>query len=1094
MAKSVKAELLEFFFLEVTSYIPAIRQGLDLLASDRAALTVIRELHRLFHNIKGAASQVQLFDVSNGAKVVETALDVLLEKERPISDSLLTALHKTVDLLILSSNDKNCFLATEQQGQNFHQRVVAIFTTCQDDDAAKGDQHDREKGRWQEYLPDVHSIFPLLQDLAGWLTKDGSDIALDRVVYGKLAHAVSRLSATLLAADLQQQSRLMRDFHLLLEELSSPAIVPPPEMSGLVQDFLRFLEADFFRGDLANSTTVQRMLEQFDRLKTLLTEPAQSPEDLFFLDEAVDEEQQLLMAIFSEECDEHFIVINQSLNHLEGKVNAPSLLTTELRKSISAMRRALHTLKGAASMTGVQLLAAGAHTLEDLLGWLYDEAEEILPEDVQLIATGIDVMEMLSQSPEATKSPRLDSVVADISTYLTSRSKRVGTEASATDQRVPTVIEAHDSARQPVFVDAAAQSEPTDIDDTPDDVTLPGDTGTLRVRMEDLDELVSIEGELVVSRGAMEKMVEAFHQTLVELENVKGNLRRKSQELELGFEVPSLHGLTPLPAQGGSGVPTAAGLTDFDPIELDRYSQLHLIIRSLNEISVDVNAIHASLASLAGDIGGQIGKQQLTMRLMQDKLMRIRMTPLSSISRVLFRTVRDTAAKLGKKASLRIRGEDVSMDRFIWAGITDPLLHILRNGVDHGIESAEVRAAAGKPEAGTITLHAEQRSRYVVLRIADDGGGIDWSRVREKISREGLAAKPETLGEKELLEYLFHPSFTTRKNITTLSGRGVGLDVVRQNIRNLRGSIQIDNTPGHGVAFEIHVPFTLSVNRAAIVSVAGREFAVPLQDILQVKRFLAAEMVHSDDTEGLLLPFGDVLVQVSNLGYHLQLEKKMVTPAAASGGILVLLFMQGQEQCAVAVDAIIEQREIIVKNLGSHLTHVRGISGVTLTGSGGIIPILNLNELVAMHTPGGVVESEPLRQTDLDAPFKVLIVDDSISVRHSVARLVERQDWQQLQAVDGLDALAKMDGFLPDVIILDIEMPRMNGYELKASLNNQQLYKDIPVVMLTSRASEKHQEKARELGVRHYLSKPYEEDTFVRLLENICSGLRVRRN
>jgi len=1093
MAKSVKAELLEFFFLEVTSYIPAIRQGLDLLASDRAALTVIRELHRLFHNIKGAASQVQLFDVSNGAKVVETALDVLLEKERPISDALLAALHKTVDLLILSSNDKNRFLATEQKGQNFHQHVVAIFTTCQDDDAAKGDLHDREKGRWQEYLPDVRSIFPLLQDLAGWLTKDGSDIALDRAVYGKLAHAVSRLSATLPAADLQQQSRLMRDFHLLLEELSSPAIVPPPEMSGLVQDFLRFLEADFLHGDPENSTTVQRTLKQFDRLKTLLTEPAQSPEDLFFLDEAIDEEQQLLMAIFSEECDEHFIVINQSLNHLEGKVKAPSLLTTELRTSISAMRRALHTLKGAASMTGVQLLAAGAHTLEDLLDWLYDEAEEILPEEVQLIATGIDVMEILSQSPEATRSPRLDSVVADISTYLTSRSKRVGTEASATDQRVRAVIEAHDSARQPVFVDTAAQSEPTDID-TPDDVTLPGDTGTLRVRMEDLDELVSIEGELVVSRGAMEKMVEAFHQTLVELENVKGNLRRKSQELELGFEVPSLHGLHPLPAQGGSGVPTAVGLTDFDPIELDRYSQLHLIIRSLNEISVDVNAIHASLASLAGDIGGQIGKQQLTMRLMQDKLMRIRMTPLSSISRVLFRTVRDSASKLGKKASLRIRGEDVSMDRFIWAGITDPLLHILRNGVDHGIESAEVRAAAGKPEAGTITLHAEQRSRYVVLRIADDGGGIDLSRVREKISRDGLAAQPETLGEKELLEYLFHPSFTTRKNITTLSGRGVGLDVVRQNIRNLRGSIRIDNTPGHGVAFEIHVPFTLSVNRAAIVSVAGREFAVPLQDILQVKRFFAAEMVHSGDTEGLLLPFGDVLVQVSNLGYHLQLEKKMVALAAASGGIPVLLFMQGQEQCAVAVDAIIEQREIIVKNLGSHLTHVRGISGVTLTGSGGIIPILNLKELVAIHSPGGVVESEPLRQTDLDAPLKVLIVDDSISVRHSVARLVERQDWQQLQAVDGLDALAKMDGFLPDVIILDIEMPRMNGYELKASLNNQQLYKDIPVVMLTSRASGKHQKKARELGVTHYLTKPYEEDTFVRLLENICSGLRIRRN
>ncbi len=1141
MAKSAKPELLELFFQEVTSYIPAIRQGLDLLASDRAALSTLEELHRLFHNIKGAASQVQLFDLSKGAKVVETALDVLLAEKKSISDPLLTALHQTVDLLLLSSNDKNRFLAAGEEEQNFHEQIEEIFTTCQDDDAAGREQHIRDNGRRQEYWQDVRSIFPLLQELAGCL--DGSDTALNRAVYSKLAHAVSLLSATLLTAGMQGQGRLMQDFQLLLEQLSSTAIALQPELFALMQDFLRFLEASFSHEDPENNTTIHRVQQQLERCKALMTAPEQRQEDLFFLDETldlealsvfvdpagddpsvelldelaatnfiedeavdalgdelddelidepVDEDQLLLQAIFREECDEHFIVINQSLNHLEGRVKEPVALTQELRALVGEMRRAVHTLKGAASMTGVNLLAGGAHALEDLLDWLHDEAEEILPEQVQLIASGIDVVETLSQSPEATESPRLDSVIADIKKYLRSRSKTADTEAGSTGQSARALVEEQAATEQAVFVDAPAQPEPTDIDTA--DLALPGDAATLRVRMEDLDELVSIEGELVIARGAMEKMVEEFHQTLVELENVKENLRRKSQELELGFEVQSLYGFKPLTAENGNDAPIADGLADFDPIELDRYSQLHLIIRSLNEISVDVNALHASLTSLAGDIGGQVGKQQLTMRLMQDKLMRIRMTPLSSISRVLFRTVRDTAAKLGKKATLRILGEDVVMDRLVWAGITDPLMHILRNGVDHGIESAEIRAAAGKPETGTITLQAEQRSRNVVLRIADDGGGIDLSLVRDKISRDGLAEKPDSLDEKELLEYLFHPSFTTRQNITTLSGRGVGLDVVRQNIRNLRGSIQIHNTPGQGVEFEIHIPFTLSVNRAALVSVAGREFAVPLQDILQVKHFSAAEIVHNDDSQGLFLPFGDALVQVSNLGYHLQLEKEMMPAGSTSEGILAILFMQGEEQCAVAVEAIVEQREIIVKNLGSHLTYVRGISGVTLTGSGGIIPILNLRELVAMHMVGGVVDSAPLGQTNLDEPYKVieplkvLIVDDSISVRHSVARLVESQAWQQLQAVDGLDALAKIDSFLPDVIILDIEMPRMNGYELKARLNNQQLYKDIPVVMLTSRASEKHQEKARELGITHYLTKPYEEDTFVRLLENIRSG------
>jgi chemosensory pili system protein ChpA (sensor histidine kinase/response regulator) len=198
--------------------------------------------------------------------------------------------------------------------------------------------------------------------------------------------------------------------------------------------------------------------------------------------------------------------------------------------------------------------------------------------------------------------------------------------------------------------------------------------------------------------------------------------------------------------------------------------------------------------------------------------------------------------------------------------------------------------------------------------------------------------------------------------------------------------------------------------------------------------------------------------------------------------------MKGEEQHAVAIDSVVEQREIIVKNLGSHLSHVRGISGVTLTGSGGLIPILNLRELVETKVAEEVIDSEPQLQMELNEPLKVLIVDDSISVRHSVARLVESQSWKQQQAVDGLDALAKLESFIPDVIILDIEMPRMNGYELKSSLNNQPMYKDIPIVMLTSRASEKHQQKARELGIEHYLTKPYQDDTFVRLLENIRSG------
>ncbi len=1146
MAKFPKAELLELFFQEVESYIPEIRQCLQVLSSDRTTLSAIQELHRLFHNIKGAASQVQLSDLSKGAKVVETALDVLLEEEQPSSDQLLTVLNRTVDMLIEYCNNKNYPL---DEGNDFHKHIVMLFRESKADEEVGIEPTGRDVDELQEYLRDVRAIFPLLQQLAGYLTEDGSNKEHDMLVYGKLSSAVAMLSATVRAAGMKQQSQLMQDFHLLLDKLRWTTIPHFSGMSGLMQDFLGYLEMAFAHEDPENSTTTKRVKEQLQKFEEVLRllglkeegfaradrdsdfdaldifdssatddesidlleefadygfieeEREEEPEEVeqfsFVLDtpgaddesesesedksvdESVDEDQLVLMEIFQEECDEHLIVINQSLNILENLVKEPSSLTPELRSSVSDMRRAVHTLKGAAAMTGVNLLAKGAHSLEDLLDWLHDEAGKISPQEVGVIATGIDVIELLSQTPKATESGSLDKLVEKINRYLAGRFEMESAEdLSAEALFQEPVDDVPDAETISAVVDALPESG--FAEHTP--VALPGDLGTLRVRLEDLDELVSIEGELVVARGAMEKMVEEFNQTLLELDNVKDNLRRKSQELESGFEVQSLYGFNPVTAKGGVDEPTDSDLADFDPIELDRYSQLNLIIRSLNEISVDVNSIHNTLTSLADDISGQVGKQQLTMRLMQDKLMRIRMTPLSSISRVLFRTVRDTATKLGKKVALKVTGEDVYMDRFVWARITDPLMHILRNGVDHGIESAELRAALGKPESGTINLQAEQRSRYVVLRISDDGGGINFPLIKEKIKREGLAEKPETLGEKELLEYLFHPSFTTRQDITTISGRGVGLDVVRRNIQDLRGSIQIHNTPGQGVVFEIHIPFTLSVNRAALVSVAGREFAVPLQDILQVKHFSAKELEEADE---LSLKFGDSLVPVINLGFHLQLEKRIETFTTGSEGILAILFARGEERYAVGIDSVTEQREIIVKNLGSHLTHVRGISGVTLTGSGGLIPILNLRELVETQVAEPAIDRKPLLEMELQEPLKVLIVDDSISVRHSVARLVESQSWKQQQAVDGLDALAKLENFLPDVIILDIEMPRMNGYEFKSSINNQQMYKDIPVVMLTSRASEKHQQKARDLGIEHYLTKPYQDDTFVRLLESI---------
>lgn len=1076
MSQVAKSELMELFSQEVSSYLPEIVKNINGLVPGEYSSERINELHRLFHNIKGSAALVGRDNLSEGARLVEQFFENMVLHELPVPENCIHGLKKTVQLLemYISSNDND--------EEEIYQQIAELF---KDLAPTRAESFVKTESQWQASL---RSLFPLFEDLAECTSEDSRDIEHNTNVFRKLGQAVSIVIACVKAEGLADKYRVLNDFDQLFQKV----IVDPEnhyrEVPGLVKDFLQFLDMMLEReslevqpqsftetGEVVDDDIFESELEAEifssvdgagDTLAFMeqLHEPDLSDDERASSDtEEVDEEQQLLFDVFQAECDEHLTTINSSLNDLEREITKKKEITPELRENVSEMRRAVHTLKGAAAMTSVNLLARAGHVLEDMLDWLHDEAKTITPEDVDVLASGVDVMEFLAQSPEAAESSRLvrfEEEIRDHFLLLTGENELPG---ESEPEPVPVGFEEGDD----------------------EEVSLPEETGTLRVRLDELDELVSIEGELVVARGAMESMLDELSETLVELDNVKNNLRRKSQELESGFEVQSLYGFNPV-AAGGENIPEQGGdLDEFDPIELDRYSQLNLIIRSLNEISVDVNSIYSTMTSLAGDLRGQVGKQQLTMRLMQDKLMRIRMTPLSSISRFLFRTVRDTARRLRKNVNLNIIGEDVYMDRFVWAKMMDPLMHILRNCVDHGIESNERRMELGKDETGSIVLEAEQRSRFVVLRISDDGSGIDLDLVREKLKAEGLVDDPEALDDEELFSWLFRPSFTTKEDVSQISGRGVGLDVVRRNIQELRGTIRLENNPGGGAVFEFQIPFTLSVNRAIMISVAGRLFAVPLQEIIEVRHFSSDEL---ENGEGVSVQWNDERIPVENLGFYLQLGVSDVRPETGSEGVLAIIFeAAGGNLHCVSIDSVVEQREIVVKDLGSHLTHVPGVSGVTVTPSGSLVPILNLSELVEIVIEQPDSKAEIHTDLSLSEPLKVLIVDDSISVRHSVARLIESRSWKQRQAVDGLDALAQLESFMPDVIVLDIEMPRMNGYELKSNLNSHGLYRDIPVVMLTSRSSEKHREKARELGVEHYLTKPYQEETFIRLLEKIGS-------
>ncbi len=896
-----------------------------------------------------------------------------------------------------------------------------------------------------------------------------------------------RLVAHPTAIDRQSASRMaerLRRLESFFIAEDSPPSSPGQEDVG--QEIAQLPAADEGAVDVVDTFADQFLSDSSVEVDTGATWPEGGDAlhlDEFFSDEEASEET-MLHEIFREECEDHLVVISRSLNSLEEQIIEPTVLSPELREVLAAMRRAVHTLKGAAAMVGYEHLATCAHTLEDMLDGLYDQDSRIGPDDLRIMAQAIDLIETLAQQPKADYRARVNGLQQIIADHLQASHGLLPVDAE--DSGTLDLAEGMPGSLMQ-FDDVSGVETEADESDALQAEKIDGSisplSGNIRVKIENLDEIISIEGELIVARSSMEGILHELMLSIDELNSAQGKLRKISQELESGFEVQALFGFGPetLAGQEVSRQRGGVEFSEFDPIELDRYSQLNLIIRSLNELSVDVNSIHAGIASLSSELHGQIAKQQLIMGAMQDKLMRTRMTPMSSMSRAFFRTVRNTASQLGKNVRLTVTGDDVFMDRFVWSKITDPIMHILRNCIDHGVESAALRRQKGKPETASIRIEAQQLGSFVILRIADDGAGIDTDRLREKLVAAGLVKMTDTLTDDDLLSYLFHTGFSTKDEISQISGRGVGLDVVQKNIQELRGTVRIETQAGQGTLFELRIPITLSVNRAILIASGERQFAVPLQDVVEIRSVAFSTLAE----DGSLLPWQGGMLPVKDLAAILQLRAPGSAALAAGGNCLTLIVASGKGHVAVMIDAVKEQREIVVKNLGTHLGHVKGVSGVTILGDGSLIPVLNLGELVdeslsALSGPERSPESY-----GLERPLQILIVDDSISVRQSIARLIRHHSWQPELAVDGVDGLEKLENFNPDAIILDIEMPRMNGYEFMSILRKSDKFHSIPVIMLTSRTSDKHRAKADELGVDFYMTKPFQDEAFVQLLGGI---------
>ncbi len=602
----------------------------------------------------------------------------------------------------------------------------------------------------------------------------------------------------------------------------------------------------------------------------------------------------------------------------------------------------------------------------------------------------------------------------------------------------------------------------------------------IRVRADLLDSLVNHAGEVAIYRSRLEQQVAGYRFNLVELEQTVARLRSQLRMLEIETEAQIIARFQREHRE--------AGLTVFDPLELDRYSQLQQYSRALAESVSDLVSIQNMLDELTRQAETLLIQQSRVSTELQDGLLRTRMLPFDTMVPNLRRTLRQAAQEQNKNAQLYVAGAHGEMDRNLLDRIKAPFEHMLRNAIAHGIETPAERRKAGKPAEGSVHIQVAREATEVVIRVSDDGRGLNREAIRKRGIERGLLRADTRPTDNQLLSLITQPGFSTASKVTQLAGRGVGMDVVANEIKQLGGSLSIESDEGKGTTFVLRLPFTLAVTQAILVRIGEATFAIPMTSVQGVAR------VNPDDlTE--LLKADEPSFQSGNEGYgiHDLAELLGLPPGLPAEGEQqpLLLTRAGDLRAAIRIDAVLGSREIVVKSVGPQISSVPGLLGATIMGDGSVLIILDLAPLVR-H---GIIRREqrlaeglsavqaPIIEEVKERPL-VMVVDDSITMRKVTGRVLERHEYEVSTAKDGIDAIEKLHERVPDLMLLDIEMPRMDGYELATHMKADPRLRDVPIIMITSRSGDKHRQRAFDIGVDRYLGKPYQEaDLLVQISE-----------
>ncbi len=598
-----------------------------------------------------------------------------------------------------------------------------------------------------------------------------------------------------------------------------------------------------------------------------------------------------------------------------------------------------------------------------------------------------------------------------------------------------------------------------------------------RVDAELLDTLLNNAGEVSIFRSRLEQQINSVDFNLGELARTVTRLKEQLRKLEIETEAQILH-------RHEQEQPRRE---DFDPLEMDRYSAIQQFSRALAESSSDVGSIQGLLETLTREAQNLLLQQSRVITELQNGLMRTRMVPFQRHVQRLARIVRQAAAETGKRAEMTVTGASGELDRQVLERMMPPFEHMLRNAVVHGIEDPAERQAGGKPETGRISVSLQREGAEVVFVVKDDGAGMNVKAIREKAVTMGLVDPRQTLSDEEAMQLVLEPGFSTAGKLTQAAGRGVGMDVVATEVKKLGGALFIDSVSDAGTTFTIRLPFTLAISQALIVRVVDELYALPLPTVEGVVRLSSSQVMQHLEEGAPSFEYGGQKYRFQYLGAFIGSGPAVLPELETS--MSVVLVRAGEHSTALVTDELIGSREIVVKSVGPQISGIRGISGATILGDGSIVLILDVGSLVRAEWRMKAAPELVGRDT-VDKRTFALVVDDSITVRRVTQRLLERNGMRVMTARDGVDAVAILQEYLPDVILLDIEMPRMDGYEVASHVRNDERLRDVPIVMITSRVGEKHRARAIELGVDDYLGKPYQEAQLLDAIEPLVQKRR----